>query len=45
MSKTPTTSALTPARIYGFKVEKNIVYFSRIREIAIKQDDWKEEYK
>lgn len=42
MSKTPTTSALMPAHIYGFKVEKNIhIYFSRIREITRKQDDWK----
>lgn len=32
MSKAPTTSALKPAHIYGFKAEKNIyIYFSRIR--------------
>ena len=42
MSKAPTTSALKPVHIYGFKAEKNIyIYFSRIREIARKQDDRK----
>ena len=38
MSKTPTTSTLMPAHIYGFKVEKNI-YISISLELEKLQED------